>query len=75
MINVRQTENLGPTTPITEVMGEIRDMAVVDDTLIVATRSGLLQRVPLCAECLTNADLAGVAQARLDRAEQLGLTG
>jgi hypothetical protein len=52
----------------------IRDMLMLrGGNLIVATDAGMVQRIPLCDSCLSDAALAKIAASHLHRASQLGL--
>jgi hypothetical protein len=52
----------------------IRDMlTMADGDLIAVTDTGMVQALPLCDSCISDAALSGVAAARLQLASRLGL--
>jgi hypothetical protein len=70
---VHPTTNILPTRKIATVDGEIRDMyTTADDQLLVATRSGIVQRIPLCERCFSNRSMAHLARARIERGLAIG---
>lgn len=72
-IVLHPTAKILPVKVITSVDGEIRDMLVTaDNELLVATGSGILQRIPLCETCLNNRSLARAAKADLKQGVALG---
>jgi hypothetical protein len=63
-IVLHPTKEILPIKVISNVDGEIRDMSVTPaNELLVATGSGMLQRIPLCESCLSNREFARVATA------------
>jgi hypothetical protein len=71
-ITLHPTENILPTKTITSVVGEIRDMLTTpNDDLLVATKAGVVQRIHLCEDCLSNHALARVAGSVLNRALEI----
>jgi len=75
-IVLRPTKNIAPEMIIRSVAGAIRDEYVVlgGRDLVVATRDGIIEALPLPTATLTNRALAGLAGTRLLRAQALGLT-
>lgn len=70
---IHPTTNILPTQKITTVDGEIRDMLTTPgDQLLVATRSGIVQRIPLCESCLSNKSMARLARTRIERGLAIG---
>ena len=73
-INLQPTVNVTPTLTDNTADGMIRDMLTLpDNDLIVVTDAGMVQRLPMCDSCISNAALANVAGHRLALAERLGL--
>ncbi len=73
-INLQPTVNVTPTLTDNTADGMIRDMLILpDNDLIVVTGAGMVQRLPMCDSCISNAALAKVAGNRLALAERLGL--
>jgi hypothetical protein len=73
-IVLHPTVNITPTLTLTSVAGPIRDMLVTDgDELVVATSTGIVQEIPMCADCISNRSLSAVAGRRLRTAVGLGL--
>lgn len=73
-INLQPTVNVTPTLTDNTADGMIRDMLTLpDNDLIVVTDAGMVQRLPMCDSCISNAALAKVAGNRLALAERLGL--
>lgn len=70
---MQPSDNLAPSRIIRDVVGGVRSVLFVGDTLYVASREGVLQAIPWCGGCLTNASLAREAAAMADRAAALGL--
>ena len=72
---VRQpTANLYPALADNMADGMIRDMlALPDGDLVAVTDTGMVQRLSLCDDCISNAALSRVAAARLQLAVRLGL--
>lgn len=72
-IVLHPTAEILPVKVIHNVDGEIRDMLVTpDNELLVATGSGILQRIPLCETCISNHSLARAARAELKQGLALG---
>jgi hypothetical protein len=70
---IQPSDNLAPSRIIRDVVGGVRSVLFVGDTLYVASREGVLQAIPWCGECLTNASMAREAAAMADRAAALGI--
>ncbi|MEJ2858048.1 MULTISPECIES: toll/interleukin-1 receptor domain-containing protein [unclassified Saccharothrix] len=70
---MQPTENLGPTVTVWDIAGGVRSVLLIDSTLYVASRHGILQAIPWCDTCLTNAALAQQAATMANRAAALGL--
>lgn len=71
---VQPTQNLVPALVDNTADGIIRSMlALPDGYLIDVTSTGMVQRLPLCDSCISNAALAKVAAGRLTLTEHLGL--
>jgi TIR domain len=69
------TENLMPAVKDATLHGAVRDLLLLPNgELFAATQGGVLAQVPWCEDCVSNRRLAEVAQRRLDRARDLGLT-
>jgi hypothetical protein len=67
------TTNILPVETITNVDGEVRDMyATAGGALLVATKAGIVQRIPLCRHCLSNRSMAQLARSRLKRGVEIG---
>ena len=72
-IILHPTAEILPVKVISSTDGEIRDMLVTaGNELLVATASGILQRIPLCETCLSNHSLAREARADLKQGLVLG---
>ncbi|MCZ4607917.1 toll/interleukin-1 receptor domain-containing protein [Streptomyces sp. Lzd4kr] len=75
------SDNVQPRQTLSHIAGGVRSMLTLPAAgsgggagdLYVATRSGLLVRIPWCPSCLTNKAMAKVAAERLRRAEDLDL--
>ena len=74
------TITMHPTTNVTPVLvdntadGMIRDMLTLPgNDLIFVTNTGMVQRLPFCDSCISNAALAKVATGHLKLAQRLGL--
>jgi WD40 repeat protein len=73
-ITMHPTVNVTPALVDNTADGMVRDMLTLsDNNLIVATDTGMVQRLRLCDSCLSNTALAKVAADRLKLAEHLGL--
>jgi WD40 repeat protein len=73
-ITMHPTANLTPVLVDDSADGIIRDMLTLpDNELVFVTNAGMVQRLPFCDSCISNAALAKVAAARLKLAERLGL--
>lgn len=72
-IVMQPSDNLAPSRIIRDVVGGVRSMLFVGEILYVASREGVLQAIPWCGRCLTNASMAGEAAAMADRAAALGI--
>lgn len=78
---LRPSENIEPHQVLTHIAGGVRSMLTLPTAeaggstgdLYVATRSGLLVRLPWCPSCLSNKAMARVAEQRLRRAASIGL--
>ncbi|MGA8113483.1 MAG: hypothetical protein WCA46_07480, partial [Actinocatenispora sp.] len=73
-VAVRPTMRAVPAVTVPDVVGAVRDMRIVRGRLLVATRNGVLQSLPLPPDHLTNRTLAASARTTLLRADALGLT-
>jgi len=73
-ITMHPTVNVTPAIVVDTADGMIRDMLTLPNgDLIVATDTGMVQRLTLCDSCISNAVLSKVAAARLRLAVGLGL--
>ena len=73
-ITLHPTVNLTPVLTSNTADGMIRDMLTLPgNKLIFVTNTGMVQRLPICDSCISNATLAKVAASRLKLAERLGL--
>jgi hypothetical protein len=73
-ITMHPTVNLTPVLVDNTADGMIRDMLTLpDNDLIFVTNTGMVQRLPFCDSCISNAALAKVAAGRLKLAQRLGL--
>lgn len=73
-ITLHPTVNLTPVLVDNTADGMIRDMLTLPgNELIVVTNTGMVQRLPICDSCISNAALAKVAAGRLKIARRLGL--
>lgn len=75
------SDNIQPRRTLSGIAGGIRSMLTLSGAgtgeatgdLYVATRSGLVVRIPWCPSCLSNRAMAREAEQRLRQAESLGL--
>jgi hypothetical protein len=73
-ITMHPTASFHPDLVDNTADGSIRDMlALPDGVLIAVTNRGMVQRMPFCDSCISNAALARVAKNRLELDERLGL--
>ena len=73
-ITFHPTRNITPTLTVNTAAGMVRDMLMLKDgDLIAVTSAGMVQRMPFCDGCLSDAALSRVAAARLALAARLGL--
>ncbi|MCE7000410.1 hypothetical protein LZG04_37175 [Saccharothrix sp. S26] len=72
---IQPSDNLAPIVTVQDVAGGVRSMLLIEDTLYVASRAGILQAIPWCEKCLSNAALAQQAAGAFSRATALGLGG
>lgn len=73
-ITMHPTMNITPVLTDSTADGIVRDMlALPGGNLIIVTSTGMVQRLPFCDSCISNAALAKVAAARLALARRLGL--
>jgi hypothetical protein len=73
------SDNAMPRQVLSHIDGGVRSLlslpsAAGPGSLYVATREGVLVRVPWCPDCLSNKAMAGVAARRLRQAQELGLS-
>ncbi|WP_406278173.1 toll/interleukin-1 receptor domain-containing protein [Streptomyces sp. NBC_00191] len=75
------SDNIMPRQVLTHIAGGVRSMLTLptagsggnEGDLYVATRAGLLIRIPWCAGCLSNKAMAKAAERKLRQAESIGL--
>ncbi|MDX3454538.1 TIR domain-containing protein [Streptomyces sp. ME02-8801-2C] len=75
------SDNIMPRQVLSHIAGGVRSMLTLPTAgpgekagdLYVATRAGLLIRIPWCTDCLSNKAMAHAAEERLRQAESLGL--
>jgi hypothetical protein len=74
VITIHPTVNVTPTLVENTTDGMVRDMLTLPDSdLIIVTSTGMVQRLTLCDSCVSDANLARVANDRLQLAKRLGL--
>jgi TIR domain len=73
-ITMHPTANVTPVLVANTADGMIRNMLTLPgNDLIFVTSAGMVQRLPFCDSCISNAALSKVAAGRLRLAQRLGL--